>query len=199
MTADRVSVGLVVGLEYQDPLFDAHAAFQNFKTHPFVRRILDGGELIRYGAKALPEGGWYSMPRVYVDGGLIVGDSASLLNSQRLKGIHLAIKSGMLAAETIYEALCAGDCSARTLSTLKAKIDQSWIKQELWPVRNFHQGFRHGLWRGFAHAAVQLLTGGRGLVDPMRVRAGHEEYPSSTVRYPLSHGPGATDYSPSIR
>jgi len=176
MTADPVSLGLVVGLEYHDPLFDAHAAFQKLKTHPFVRRILDGGELIRYGAKALPEGGWYSMPRVHVDGGLIIGDSASLLNSQRLKGIHIAIKSGMLAAETIYEALCAGDCSARTLSTLKAKIDQSWIKQELWPVRNFHQGFRHGLWRGFAHAAVQLLTGGRGLVDPMRVRAGHEEY-----------------------
>jgi electron-transferring-flavoprotein dehydrogenase len=176
MTADRVSLGLVVGLEYHDPLFDAHAAFQKLKTHPFVRGILDGGELIRYGAKALPEGGWYSMPRVHVDGGLIIGDSASLLNSQRLKGIHIAIKSGMLAAETIYEALCAGDCSARTLSTLKAKIDQSWIKQELWPVRNFHQGFRHGLWHGFAHAAVQLLTGGRGLVDPMRVRAGHEEY-----------------------
>ena len=176
MTADRVSLGLVVGLEYHDPLFDAHAAFQKLKTHPFVRRILDGGELIRYGAKALPEGGWYSMPRVHVDGGLIIGDSASLLNSQRLKGIHIAIKSGMLAAETIYEALCAGDCSARTLSTLKAKIDQSWIKQELWPVQNFHQGFRHGLWHGFAHAAVQLLTGGRGLVDPMRVRAGHEEY-----------------------
>ncbi len=178
MTADQVSVGLVVGLEYQDPLFDAHAAFQNFKTHPFVRRILDGGELIRYGAKALPEGGWYSMPRVYVDGGLIVGDSASLLNSQRLKGIHIAIKSGMLAAETSYEALCAGDFSARMLSQLKTKIDQSWIKQELWPVRNFHQGFRHGLWRGFAHAAVQLVTGGRGIVDPMRVRAGHEEYRS---------------------
>lgn len=73
MTADRVSLGLVVGLEYRDPRFDAHAAFQKLKTHPLIRRILDGGELIRYGAKALPEGGWYSMPRVYVDGGLVIG------------------------------------------------------------------------------------------------------------------------------
>ena len=111
---NRVSLGMVVALEYANPLFDPHEAFQKFKTHPFVRRILEGGKLVRYGAKAVPYGGWYSMPRSYVDGGLIVGDSASLLNSQRLKGIHTAIKSGMLAAETIYEALCAGDTSAKT-------------------------------------------------------------------------------------
>ena len=92
-------------LDYHNPLFDPHEAFQKFKTHPFVSRILDGGKLVRYGAKTVPYGGWYSMPRTYVDGGLIIGDSASLLNSQRLKGIHMAIKSGMLAAETIFEAL----------------------------------------------------------------------------------------------
>ena len=85
------------------------------------------------------------MPRSYVDGGLIIGDSASLLNSQRLKGIHTAIKSGMLAAETIYEALCAGDTSAKTLSAYQQKIEQSWIKRELWEVRNFHQAFHGGL------------------------------------------------------
>ena len=85
------------------------------------------------------------MPRSYVDGGLIIGDSASLLNSQRLKGIHTAIKSGMLAAETIYEALCAGDTSAKTLAAYPQKIEQSWIKKELWEVRNFHQAFHGGL------------------------------------------------------
>ena len=142
---NRVSLGMVVALEYHNPLFDPHEAFQKFKTHPFVRKILEGGKLVRYGAKTVPYGGWYSMPRSYVDGGLIIGDSASLLNSQRLKGIHTAIKSGMLAAETIYEALCAGDTSAKTLSAYPQKIEQSWIKKELWEVRNFHQAFHGGL------------------------------------------------------
>ena len=172
----RVSLGMVVALEYHDPLFDPHEAFQKYKTHPFVKNILQGGKLIRYGAKTVPYGGWYSMPRSYVDGGLIIGDSASLLNSQRLKGIHTAIKSGMLAAETIYEALCAGDTSARTLSAYPQKIEQSWIKKELWEVRNFHQAFHGGLYRGLVQAGLQFVTGGRGLSDPMRSEPGYEEY-----------------------
>jgi len=173
---NRVSLGMVVGLEYHDPLFDPHAAFQRFKTHPFVKRILDGGKLVRYGAKTVPYGGWYSQPRNYVDGGLIVGDSASLLNSQRLKGIHTAIKSGMLAAETIYEALCAGDTSANMLKQYPEKIERSWLKQELWAVRNFHQAFHDGLWKGLVHAGLQFVTGGRGLVDPMRTKPGYDDY-----------------------
>jgi electron-transferring-flavoprotein dehydrogenase len=173
---NRVSVGMVVSLEYHDPLFDPHQAFQKFKTHPFVRKILEGGKLVRYGAKTLPYGGWYSMPRNYFDGGLIVGDSASLLNSQRLKGIHTAIKSGMLAAETIYESLCAGDTSAAKLSAYQMKIEQSWLKKELWAVRNFHQGFHGGLWAGLIHAGVQMATGGRGLIDPMRTEPGYKRY-----------------------
>jgi electron-transferring-flavoprotein dehydrogenase len=173
---NRVSLGLVVGLEYHDPLFDPHEAFQKYKTHPVVKNILEGGKLIRYGAKTVPYGGWYSMPRSYVDGGLIVGDSASLLNSQRLKGIHTAIKSGMLAAATIYEALCAGDTSARTLSAYPQKIEQSWIKKELWEVRNFHQAFHGGLYSGLVQAGLQFVTGGRGLSDPMRSEPGYEEY-----------------------
>ena len=173
---NRVSLGMVVGLEYKDPLFDPHEAFQKFKTHPFVRRVLEGGSLVRYGAKTVPYGGWYSMPRSYVDGGLIIGDSASLLNSQRLKGIHTAIKSGMLAAETIYEALAAGDLSAKSLSAFQKKLEASWIKPELWAVRNFHQGFHSGLWPGSLHAGMQFVTGGRGLVDPMRCQPGYEDF-----------------------
>ena len=173
---NRVSLGMVVALEYHDPLFDPHEAFQKYKTHPFVKNILEGGKLIRYGAKTVPYGGWYSMPRSYVDGGLIIGDSASLLNSQRLKGIHTAIKSGMLAAETIYEALCAGDTSAKTLSAYPQKIEQSWIKKELWEVRNFHQAFHGGLYPGLVQAGLQFVTGGRGLSDPMRSEPGYEEY-----------------------
>ena len=172
----RVSVGLVIALEYADPQFDPHAAFQTWKTHPFLKKLLDGGKLVRYGAKSLPYGGWYAMPRTYVDGGLIIGDSGSFLDSQRLKGIHLAMKSGMLAAETIFEALKSGDTSSRTLGTFPKKVEQSYIKKELWQVRNFHQSFQHGMVRGFFHTAFQQITGGRGLIDPMRAHPGHLAY-----------------------
>ncbi|MGA2301927.1 MAG: electron transfer flavoprotein-ubiquinone oxidoreductase [Candidatus Acidiferrum sp.] len=173
---NRVSLGLVIALEYEDPRFDPHVAFQTWKTHPFVRNLLDGGQLVRYGAKSLPYGGWYAMPRNYVDGGLIVGDSGSFLDSQRLKGVHLAMKSGMLAAETIFEALKKEDYSAKTLQAYKENIDHSYIKTELWKVRNFHQSFRNGMLDGFFHSGLQQITGGRGLIDPMRAHAGHEAY-----------------------
>ena len=173
---NRLSIGLVIALEYHNPQFDPHEAFQKYKTHPFLKRILEGGKLVRYGAKTIPYGGWYAMPRTYVDGGLIIGDSASFLDSQRLKGIHMAMKSGMLAAETIFDGLVAGDTSAKTLAAFPKKIEQSWIKKELWAVRNFHQSFQHGFLGGMFHAGLQFISGGRGLIDPMRAHAGHEAY-----------------------
>jgi electron-transferring-flavoprotein dehydrogenase len=176
LSNNRVSLGLVIGLEYENPLFDPHEAFQKWKTHPFIKQIFEGGKLVRYGAKTIPAGGWYSIPRTYVDGGLIIGDSASFLDSQRLKGIHMAIKSGMLAAETIFEALKANDFSSKVLSTFPQKVENSFIKKELWAVRNFHQSFQYGLLGGLFHAGLQFFTGGRGLIDPMRVRPGYEHY-----------------------
>jgi len=173
---NRVSIGLVLALEYADPQFDPHAAFQKWKTHPFVKKLLDGGKLVRYGAKSLPYGGWYAMPRNTADGVLIIGDSGSFLDSQRLKGIHLAMKSGMLAAETIFEALKTGDASAKTLGGFQSGVEQSYIRDEMWKVRNFHQSFQHGMFRGFFHTAFQQITGGRGLVDPMRAEAGYKHY-----------------------
>src|SRR3974390_88195 len=104
------------------------------------------------------------MPGNYVDGAVIVGDSASLLNSERLKGIHTAIKSGMLAAETIYEALCAGDTASPALGKYKEKLDASWLKKELWGVRNFHQGLHGGTVQALVNAGLQMVTSGRGLV-----------------------------------
>jgi electron-transferring-flavoprotein dehydrogenase len=172
----RVSIGLVIGLEYANPQFDPHEAFQKWKAHPAIKKILEGGKLVRYGAKSLPAGGYYSMPRNYVDGGLIIGDSGSFLDSQRLKGIHLAMKSGMLAAETIFDALKAGDTSAKTLGAFPKKVEQSYIKKELWAVRNFHQSFKYGLYGGLLHTGLQFVTGGRGLIDPMRVEAGYQHY-----------------------
>src|SRR6185295_4948210 len=103
MQNDQLIAGLVVGLDYRNPWLDPHQEFQRWKTHPRIRQLLDGGRMTHYGAKAIPEGGWYSMPKLAGDGFLLIGDTAGLLNSQRLKGIHLAMKSGMLAAETVFE------------------------------------------------------------------------------------------------
>jgi len=158
-----VSLGFVTGLDYPDPRLDPQRVLQQFKRHPFVARLLEGGKMIRYGAKSLPYGGWWSIPPVAGDGWMILGDSAGFLNSQRLKGIHLAIKSGMLAAETAFEALKKNDFSAGMLGEFQRRVESSWIKDELWKVRNFHQGFEHGFWRGMINAGIQQVTGGRGL------------------------------------
>jgi len=176
MQNDQLIVGLVAGLDYKNPYFDPHKEFQRLKTHPEIARMLEGGKMAFYGAKAIPEGGWWSMPRPYGDGFLIIGDSAGMLNSQRLKGIHLGMKSGMLAAETIVEALKAGGATAERLAAYQAKIDASWIKEELWPVRNFHQSFDHGLLGGFLQGGLGLVTGGRGwgLKDRLETEAGNE-------------------------
>jgi electron-transferring-flavoprotein dehydrogenase len=176
LSNNRLSIGLVVALEYADPQFDPHAAFQIWKTHPFVKKILEGGKLVRYGAKSIPYGGWYGMPSNYVDGALIIGDSGGFLDSQRLKGIHMAMKSGLLAAETIFESLKTGDASAKTLKAFPEKVEQSYIKKELWRVRNFHQSFQHGLFAGFFHTAFQQISGGRGLIDPMHNHEGYKAY-----------------------
>ena len=158
-----VSLGFVTDLGYPDPRLDPQHVLQEFKKHPYIAGLLAGGKMIRYGAKSLPYGGWWAIPPVSGDGWMIVGDSAGFLNSQRLKGIHLAIKSGMLAAETAFDALKKGDSSAAILSDFQRRVENSWIKEELWKVRNFHQGFENGLWAGLFHAGLQQITGGRGL------------------------------------
>jgi electron-transferring-flavoprotein dehydrogenase len=168
-----VSLGFVTGLDYPDPRLDPQRVLQEFKKHPMAARLLEGGKMIRYGAKSLPYGGWWSIPPVAGDGWMILGDSAGFLNSQRLKGIHLAIKSGMLAAETILDAMVANDFSHNTLSLFQSRVEKSWIKKELWPVRNFHQGFEHGFWHGLFHATIQQITGGRGLHAKYTATAGH--------------------------
>src|SRR5918911_171898 len=145
-----VNLGYVTGLDYRDPLLDPHAEFQRFKTHPFVAKLLEGGKMIRYGAKTIAAGGPSAPPPDFLDGVLLTGDCAGFLNSQRLKGIHTAIKSGMLAAETIFEALLAKDFSSKQLQRYEQLVNDSWIMKELRRVRNFHAGFRHGRWLGMA-------------------------------------------------
>jgi electron-transferring-flavoprotein dehydrogenase len=168
-----LSLGLVVGLDYKDPLFDPHMAFNRLKQHPFVRGLLDGGQLIRYGAKALPEGGWNTIPRTYMDGGLIAGDAAGFMNSLRLKGIHLAMRSGMLAAEAAFEAIRAGDTSGASLKRYQDKIEASPVRTELYPVRNVHQAFGYGLAPGVMFSGLALVTNGWWIQD-LHGHAGHE-------------------------
>jgi electron-transferring-flavoprotein dehydrogenase len=184
MPGDRISIGFVVGLDYKDPLFDPHAAFQQFKLHPFIRRILDGGQMVRYGAKALPEGGWNTQPAIFFNGGLIAGDAANFVNSLRLKGIHLAMRSGMLAAETAFDAIRAGDVSAGFLRRYKERVDASEIRAELYPVRNVHQAFAGGLLAGSLFAGVTMLTGGR-MMDDLSSEAGHTRMRTLSEYYGL--------------
>jgi electron-transferring-flavoprotein dehydrogenase len=191
MQGDQAIVGLVVGLDYRDPLFDPHQVFQRFKTHPAIAGRLAGGKMAFYGAKAIPEGGWWSQPRFSGDGFVVIGDSAGMLNSQRLKGIHLSMKSGMLAAETIFEALCDGEATAERLGRYQDKVEASWIKEELWPVRNFHQAFDHGVVAGMIQAGAGLVTGGRGwgFKDRLDTTPGHTRMRKLDPAAPSERGP----------
>ncbi|HEX5005561.1 MAG TPA: NAD(P)/FAD-dependent oxidoreductase, partial [Hyphomonadaceae bacterium] len=130
MSETRLSIGFVVGLDYEDPGFDPHVVFQYFKLHPLIKGLIGGGQMIRYGAKALPEGGWLTLPECAVDGAVIAGDAAGFLNSVRLKGIHLAMKTGMLAAETAFDAVMAGDTSQARLAGFEQRVRQSWVGAE---------------------------------------------------------------------
>jgi electron-transferring-flavoprotein dehydrogenase len=173
MPGGQTSIGFVVGLDYQDPQFDPHMAFNRFKQHPFVSSLLDGGHMVRYGAKALPEGGWNTIPQPYMDGALIAGDAGGYLNSMRLKGMHLAMRTGMLAAESAFEAIAGGDTSAAGLSRYQRKIDASAVRAELYPVRNVHQAFGHGLLSGLTFSGVAVATGGWWPTD-LAGEPGHE-------------------------
>ncbi|MEM9293001.1 MAG: electron transfer flavoprotein-ubiquinone oxidoreductase [Acidobacteriota bacterium] len=177
MADNQVIVGLVVGLDYRNPHLDPHQEFNRLKTHPKVRELLEGGTMAFYGAKAIPEGGWWSMPRCHGHGFLICGDSGGFLDSQRLKGIHLAMKSGMLAAETIFEGLVEDSLDdPKAFARYSQKVEKSWIRDQLYPVRNFHQAFESGLLGGMAQAGIGMVTGGRGfgLFDRLPMDPGHE-------------------------
>lgn len=170
---DRIiNIGLVVGLDYRDPRIDPHHEFQRFKTHPIITELLKDGKMIRYGAKAMPVGGWYTIPKLTADGVMIVGDSGALLNGERLKGIHTAIKAGMIAAETIFEALLADDFTDSKLSQYETKLKESYVGSELYKSRNFHQAFDKGRMAGLAIAGISMVTGGR-LPSKLPIKAGH--------------------------
>jgi len=153
MVDNLLSIGLIIGLDYRNPFLDPYSKFQQFKTHPFIKKILKKGKLRQYGAKTAPVGGYFSIPELAFDSGLIIGDSANLFISQKQKGIHSAVKSGMLAAETIFHALIKENYSKTQLYSYQSALYNSSVGKELYHSRNWHQIFQKGLRRA-------ILTGG---------------------------------------
>ncbi len=155
-----VSVGFVIGLDYANPRLSPFEEFQRFKTHPAIRPTFEGGRRIAYGARAINEGGFQSIPKLTFPGGALVGCSAGFVNVPKIKGSHNAMKSGMLAAEAVFEAQAAGE--AGELAAYAEKVRSSWIWEELRRVRNIRPAFRWGLWAGLAYSAIDTyLFGGR--------------------------------------
>jgi electron-transferring-flavoprotein dehydrogenase len=161
MEDHQLAIGFVVGLDYQNPHLSPFDEMQRFKTHPRVQPLLEGGRRLAYGARALNEGGFQSIPKLTFPGGLLVGDTAGFLNVPKIKGTHTAIKSGMVAAEAIHAALGAGDTAPRELEDYPRRLRETWLWDELRKVRNVRPAFRWGLWAGMAYGGLDtyLLRG----------------------------------------
>jgi electron-transferring-flavoprotein dehydrogenase len=173
MQDSLISYGFATLLHSDNPNCDPHLAAQKFKTNPWMQWLLEDAELIRYGAKCIPTGGLYSQPKLYHDGALLIGDAASMCNAENLAGIHMAIKTGMLAAETIVDALAKGDFSSNTLGGHAERYRQSWAYEEHYAARNFAPSVARGLTFFGLNQPFRMITGGRGLIDNMALHAGH--------------------------
>ena len=186
---DLVSIGLVVDLNYRDATTSAHDLLQQFKLHPLVREILEGGERVAWGAKALPGGGYWSMPKLSMPGAVLVGDSAGMVDTAALKGVHHSIRSGMLAAEAIYRSLKDGE----SLESYEKAVEESSIGKELYQVRNTRQAFQKGFIVGSLLAGPSIMSKGklppgrqawhRDDQEPMFVGDTREGYPKPDGKY----------------
>ncbi len=160
MGNNLLSIGLVTPLDYHDPFVNPHEQYQQFKEHPMIRKLLEGGRVTAYGAKVISAGGYYSVPKLVTEGAMIIGEAGALVDMARLKGVHLGMKSGMLAAESIFNALVAGDFSERALAPYDAAVHKSYIGKQMRKSRNFHGAMSLGLPRAFFHLGLQQVTGG---------------------------------------
>ncbi|MDE0960960.1 MAG: electron transfer flavoprotein-ubiquinone oxidoreductase [Planctomycetota bacterium] len=175
LSGDRVSIGFVTALDARQPSTDPWENFQRWKQHPFISKILEGGEILKAGAKCLPEGGYWSRPRPWGNGFLIIGDAGSNLNVSRLKGVHTSMKTGLIAAETLLEAIRKDDFSGEMLCSYEERFNNSWLKQELWRVRNYRAEFQgRGFWSGAIRAGFKYVLGGIGK-DFVPLKADHDE------------------------
>lgn len=200
LSGNQVAVGVITGLDYQDPILDPHEQFCRFKQHPFMRKLLEGGKVVSYGAKTIPEGGYYSMPKLSTDGALICGDSGGMVAMPKLKGVHYAIKSGILAAETLFEALVMNDFSPAQLAKYEAAVEQSYIAKDMYPARNFRALMKSGLYAGMFHAGLMTITGGRYPLDKIVLHEDHTDtrklldvYPQGAPKGELKHDGVAMD------
>ena len=155
-----VSIGYVVGLDYENPYLSPYQEMQRFKTHPAIKPLLEGGRRISYGARALVEGGFQSIPKLTFPGGLLIGDTAGFLNTPKIKGNHTAMKSGMVAAESIITHLKENEGFGSECALYAKNMRNSWVWKELKKVRNIRPGFHKGLWLGLANAVFETITMG---------------------------------------
>ncbi|MCP4922817.1 MAG: electron transfer flavoprotein-ubiquinone oxidoreductase [bacterium] len=154
----QIAVGLVVGLDYTNPYLSPFNEMQRLKTHPVFHKMFSSGKRLSYGARTLNEGGWQSIPTLGFPGGYLIGASAGFMNVPKIKGTHTAMKSAVLAADTVFETLTQGDTS----QTLQERVASSWLGKELKAVRNVRPGFRWGLFPGLVHSAITtLITRGK--------------------------------------
>ncbi len=183
---NQVSVGFVVGLDYQNPYLSPFEEFQRFKTHPAIRPLFEGGRRIAYGARALSEGGWQSIPRLTFPGGLLIGDSAGFLNVPKIKGSHTALKSGMVAAEALAAHL-SGTAATAPCQDYTQRLKASWLWAELQGVRNIRPGFHWGLWAGMAHAALDTWIFRGKAPWTLRHRPDHEQLKPAAACQPVGY------------
>jgi electron-transferring-flavoprotein dehydrogenase len=170
---NQVAIGYVVGLAYKNPYLSPYEEFQRYKTHPEIRKFLDGGKRISYGARAIAAGGLQSLPKLVFPGGCLIGDDAGFLNASRIKGSHTAIKSGMLAAEAAFAALAA-ETPAPELTAYPESFKSSWLHDELHRARNFKPWMSKGLWMGTMMVGIdQVLFRGKA---PWTLRHGHADH-----------------------
>ena len=170
---NQVAVGFVVGLDYQNPFLSPFEEFQRYKTHPKIRHFFEGGRRVAYGARALNEGGLQSLPKLTFPGGVLVGCEAGTLNTPKIKGSHTAMKSGMLAAESVFEAVAAGR-SADEVTEYSERFEASWVYEELHQARNVRPSFRWGLWGGTLYTGIdQVLFRGKA---PWTLKHGHVDH-----------------------
>jgi electron-transferring-flavoprotein dehydrogenase len=197
---NQISLGYVVGLDYQNPYLSPFEEMQRFKTHPAVKKYLEGGRRIAYGARAIVEGGFQSLPKLTFPGGILIGDTAGFLNVPKIKGNHMAMKSGMVAADSLVTFL--GNPSGDECTAYPENLKKSWVWDELYRVRNIRPGFHFGLLFGLLHAAFQTF-GGWMLPYTLKNHADHKQLKraaeSSKIDYPKPDGVFTFDRLTSVR
>lgn len=161
MEDNMISIGFVVGLDYKNPYLSPYEEMQRFKTHPKIKPLLEGGKRVAYGARTLVEGGFQSLPKLTFPGGVLIGDTAGFLIVPKIKGNHTAMKSGMVAAESIYKHLQENEAFGVECASYTDNLKKSWLWAELKSVRNIRPGFHKGLWGGLINAAIETVTGGK--------------------------------------